>query len=188
MEREILASLLPTLMEEAKEALEKTIYPRDLHFPDLPNKILVAIGMRRSGKTFFLYREMQKLLGNRVSWQRILYLNFEDDRLLPLDQKGLATLIESFYTLYPENHDRICYLFLDEIQNVEGWAAVVRRFFDTKKVRIHLSCSSAKLLSREIASSLRGRSFAVEVWPYSFLEFLRVRRLSVPSLPFAYTI
>src|ERR1041385_7466312 len=101
---------------------------RAAQFPQAPNKIKVAIGMRRAGKTYFLYQQILQLIEESVEKNSILYINFEDDRLLPLDQKKLAGLIEAFYELYPENHERKCYLFLDEIQNVTDWPLVIRRF------------------------------------------------------------
>lgn len=183
MQRDRFRGLLPTLFEELEDTLQQNIYPRTLAFPDVPKKIGVAIGMRRAGKTFFLYQQIKELLEKKVPRQRILYVNFEDDRLLPMDQKGLAALIDSFYSLYPENHDQLCTLFLDEIQNVSGWPAVIRRLFDTKKLKIFLSGSSAKLLSKDIASALRGRSLAIEVWPYSFEEHLQVQNSNEFSLP-----
>ena len=71
---------------------------------------------------------------------------------------------------------------MDEIQNAENWPIVIRRFFETKQVKIFLSGSSAKLLSKEIATSLRGRSFAVEIWPFSFMEYLQVKNESISEL------
>jgi predicted AAA+ superfamily ATPase len=113
----------------------------------------------------------------------MLYINFEDDRLLPMDQKSLAALLDAFYTLYPDNHQHRCYLFLDEIQNVEDWQLVIRRFFDTKNVQIYLTGSSAKLLSKEIATSLRGRSISMEIWPYDFNEYLSMLHFDKPKKP-----
>lgn len=179
MEKDRFKSLLPTLFEELTDTLQQKIHPRALAFPDVPGKIGVAIGMRRVGKTFFLYHQIKKLLERKIPRRRILYVNFEDDRLLPMDQKGLSDLIASFYSLYPENHDHLCYLFLDEIQNVTGWPLVIRRFLDTKKLKIFLSGSSAKLLSKDIASALRGRSLAIEVWPYSFEEYLQTQDINL---------
>lgn len=167
-------SLIQLLLGEFynKIASLKHMVERDARFPEAPDKIKVAIGMRRAGKTYFLYQKILQLLKDGVDKRAILYINFEDDRLLPLDQRKLAKMIEAFYELYPENHDYKCYLFLDEIQNVEEWPLVVRRFHDSKNVEIYLSGSSSKLLSREIATNLRGRSLATEIWPYSFDEYL----------------
>lgn len=155
---------------------------RDAQFPDAPNKIKVAIGMRRTGKSYFLYQQILKMINAGINKTSILYINFEDDRLLPLNQQKLAKLVEAFYSLYPENHEKKCYLFLDEIQNVESWPLVIRRLHDTKNVEIFLTGSSAKLLSKEIATSLRGRSLAVEIWPYSLHEFIRAKNIEIDRI------
>lgn len=167
-------TVLILLLEEFHTKLTSlpALVPRSAIFPAVENKIKVAIGMRRTGKTYFIFQKIRQLIQEKVSLTQILYLNLEDDRLLPLTRDKLAKLLEGFYSVYPENHERKCYLFLDEIQNVDDWAIVIRRFFDTKNVEIYLTGSSAKLLSTEIATSLRGRSLATEVWPYSFDEYL----------------
>jgi predicted AAA+ superfamily ATPase len=175
------AALLQVVMGEfrAKLSTLSEIVPRDAQFLEAPGKIQVAVGMRRAGKTYFLYQQVLKLLQEGVNQSAILYINFEDDRLLPLNEQKLARLVDAFYSLYPENHDRKCYLFFDEIQNVVNWPLVIRRLHDTKNALIFLSGSSAKLLSKEIATSLRGRSLATEIWPYSFSEFMRGKKVFV---------
>ena len=174
-------AVLQILLGEFHDKLSRLdeMVERDVRFPVAPNKVKVAIGMRRAGKTYVIYQHILKLLQEGVSKTALLYINFEDDRLRPLNQKKLAKLVEAFYSLYPENHDRKCYLFLDEIQYVEGWPLVIRRLHDSKNAEIFLTGSSAKLLSKEIATSLRGRSLSVEVWPYSFNEFLRAKKVSI---------
>lgn len=169
-----LQTLILTLVTEFKEKISETKNSviRQYEFSCIPNMINVAIGMRRVGKTFMLFQEIRRLLDAQVPIERILYLNMEDDRLLPAGKSDLAKLLEAFYTLYPDNHNHECYFFLDEVQNVDDWPIVVRRFLDSKKIRIYLTGSSSKLLSKEIATSLRGRAFAKEIWPYSFSEYL----------------
>lgn len=177
--------LLETLLLEFKDklALMDGIVPREATFPQAANQIKVAIGVRRCGKTYLCLEKVRQYLQAGIPLSRILYINFEDDRLIPAGQEKLVSLLEAFYTLYPENHDQLCYLFLDEIQNVEGWPIVIRRFLDTRRVEIFLTGSSSKLLSKEIATSLRGRSLSTEVWPYSFKEYLSARQImSVTSL------
>ncbi len=172
-----MTSLIKTLHEEFQLKLDqlRTTTPRNASFPTMDNKIKVAIGMRRTGKTYFVFQKIQELLKQDIPLSQILYINFEDDRLLPMDQQQLAKLLDSFFAANPENHEKRCYFFLDEIQNVEDWPLVIRRFFDSKNIDIYLSGSSAKLLSKEIASSLRGRSISTEIWPYSFQEFLTAK-------------
>lgn len=183
-----MSNLLNTLLFEFKEKLIATekSWHRDASFPEVPEKIKVALGMRRSGKTYFLLQTIAKLINEQhIPLQRILYLNFEDDRLLPCTQDNFRDLLDGFYRLYPDNHDQLCYLFLDEVQNVENWALVIRRIFDTKKVQVFLSGSSAKLLSKEIATELRGRSIATEIWPLSFKEYLNVHDAVIQTDLFA---
>jgi predicted AAA+ superfamily ATPase len=179
--------LLITLQDEFLERLnqsQNSIY-RDYSFAKIANKVKVAIGMRRAGKTYFLLQIIRSLLQHGVNIKQVLFINFEDDRLLPCDQKTLANLLEDFYSLYPENHDRVCYLFLDEIQNVADWPLVIRRFQDSKNVEIYLSGSSAKLLSKDLHTALRGRSISKEIWPFSFNEYLHAVNYLIPTPPFA---
>jgi predicted AAA+ superfamily ATPase len=179
-------STIQTLQEEFRAALALTekSTPRAYQFPESKNIIKVAVGMRRSGKTYFLFQTIRRLVSDGIDLERILYINFEDDRILPMDHKSMGQMIDSWYTLYPENHDRCCYLFLDEVQNVEGWPLVLRRMLDTKNIQIYVTGSSAKLLSKEIATSLRGRSLSIEILPYSYPEYLTAHHLELPSKPF----
>lgn len=179
------ATLLQTLQEEFRSALaltEKSV-PRGYEFPEAKNIIKVAVGMRRSGKTYFLFQTIRKLLSEGVDLSRVLYINFEDHRILPMDHKAMGQMIDAWYTLYPNHHDHCCYLFLDEVQNVEGWPVVLRRLLDTKNIQIYVTGSSAKLLSKEIASSLRGRSLPIEILPYSYREFLTSHHRELPKVP-----
>lgn len=178
--------ILETLQEEFQTALALTAKSvhRNYKFPEAKNVIKVAVGMRRSGKTYFLFQTIRELLSEGLPKSRVLYLNFEDDRILPIDHKAMGRMIDAWYTLYPDNHNHCCYLFLDEVQNVEGWPLVLRRILDTKNIQIYVTGSSAKLLSKEIASSLRGRSLAIEILPYSYAEYLVAHHLDLPSKPF----
>lgn len=177
--------MLATLLEEAQEkvAMASGAVVRQIEFPEAKGVIKVAIGMRRAGKTYFLYQTIHKLLASGVHWQQILLINFEDERILPMTAKEMGALLDGFYTLYPENHNRTCYLFLDEVHNVEDWQLVVRRFFDSKNVEMYLTGSSAKLLSKEIATNLRGRSLSVEVWPFNFKEYRLAHNIAEASQP-----
>lgn len=179
-------TILQTLQEEFRAALELTEKSvlRSYKFPEGKNIIKVAVGMRRSGKTYFLFQTIRQLLSAGIALDRILYINFEDDRILPIDHKAMGQMIDAWYTLYPDNHNHCCYLFLDEVQNVEGWPLVLRRILDTKNIQIYVTGSSAKLLSKEIATSLRGRSLSIEILPYSYLEYLTAHHLELPSKPF----
>lgn len=169
-----MSELLNLIRDELLIKINKlsNIVKRNVHIPDMPNKIKVVIGMRRTGKTYYLLDKIKQLLDKGLPYSRIIYINLEDDRLQPMNAKQLAALIDEFYALYPDNHHQHCQLFFDEIQTVEDWPKYIRRLQDTKDVDIYLTGSSAKLLSKEIATELRGRSVAFEMWPLSFQEYL----------------
>lgn len=145
---------------------------REVKIPTDISKVVVVYGARRSGKTFLFYNSINSLINRGVSKEFIVYINFEDDRLINLRINDLNNLLEAYYELYPENLNSILYFYLDEIQNIQGWEAFVRRVNDSKKIRIFLTGSSAKLLSKEIATSLRGRCLTYALYPFSFKEFL----------------
>lgn len=130
--------ILATLLEEAFDTLSqaRNSVKRHLEFPKTKDTIKVAIGMRRFGKTYFLYQTINHLLSAGVAQQQILMINFEDDRLLPMSAKEMGALLDAFYTLYPDNHDKRCYFFLDEVQNIPDWHLVVRRYFDSKNAQL----------------------------------------------------
>lgn len=154
-------------------------FDRDLKVPLLPKKVITVYGARRSGKSFYFYTLIKKLLQKDIKKERILYINFEDDRILPLTFKELNLLIEAYFELYPENKDKEIFLFLDEIQNIKNWEVFVRRIYDKEKVRIFITGSSSKLLSREIATSLRGRTLSFALFPLSFKEFLKFKEAAL---------
>ncbi len=145
---------------------------RQIRLPWIQGKIDTVIGMRRSGKTWFLYQVMRELLQEGFPADALLYLNFEDERLMPITPSDLHHIPDTFYRRYPHLKERQCVYFFDEIQNVQGWESFVRRLLDSENVHICLTGSSARLLSTEIATSLRGRSLATEIFPFNFAEFL----------------
>lgn len=170
-------NLLIELQTELTDNLgQLNIFDRQITIPHLPGKIKTFIGMRRTGKTHTLLQLIKTWNAQGIEPSRILYLNFEDDRLYPISQEKFQQIIEAYYELYPENYDRTCYLMFDEIQVVENWYRVVRRLLDTKRAQIYLTGSSAKLLSTEISTTLRGRSFAIEIWPFGFYEYLSYKK------------
>ena len=154
------------------------IVSRDYDIPTTTKKVVSLIGVRRSGKTYILYSLIEKLRKS-IDPQNIVYINFEDDRLFPLKLENLDDLMEGYYELYPEKREEKVYLFLDEVQNVEGWEKYIRRIDDTLNLQLYITGSSSKLLSSEIATSLRGRTITYEVFPFSFKEYLRHKEIEV---------
>jgi len=140
--------------------------------------ILAITGPRRSGKTYLCFYLMKSLM-KRVSKENILYINFEDEKLLQADAEDIDNLVNTYYELFNINNKQKIYLFLDEIQNVKNWDAWVRRIQETKKnIKLVLTGSSSKLLSKEISTKLRGRVINIEVFPLSFKELLEWRHIS----------
>jgi predicted AAA+ superfamily ATPase len=147
---------------------------RDVRLPKVDNKAHAIIGMRRSGKTTFLMQCLAERLAAGVPREALLYLNFEDERLTELRSEDLQWILEDYYRLLPQWRDRrTATFFLDEIQLVDGWERFVRRLMDSERIGIFLSGSSSRLLSRELASSMRGRALQTVVLPFSFRETLR---------------
>lgn len=128
--------------------------------------------MRRSGKTWFLYQTISDLLAKGAKKESILYINFEDERMLPIKTTDLHEIPDVYYRRYPHLKDIECTFLFDEIQNVPGWEMFIRRLLDQENAHICITGSSARLLSREIATSLRGRSTPTEIFPFSFTEAL----------------
>lgn len=147
--------------------------PRRLEVTPVPNKATICIGARRSGKSTYLFQLIQKLLDSGVSQKNILYINFFDDRLHALQADNLGMILEAYFTLFPEkkNTEKI-YLFFDEIQVIPGWESFTDRVMRTENCQVYITGSSAQMLSREIATQMRGRALSWEVFPFSFLEFL----------------
>jgi len=143
---------------------------RELELPIDINKAITVIGLRRVGKTYLLYQTIKKLLKMGLKIENIFYINFEDNRLEGLTSKDLSRIVELYRKYNPESE--IMYLFFDEIQNIVGWEKFVRRLLERRNVRIFVTGSSSKLLSKEIATSLRGRSISFKLFPLSFREFL----------------
>ena len=151
------------------------VAPRTLELPTTARKVVTLVGIRRTGKTYLLYQTMRRLLAEGVDRRRILYLNFEDDRLLPIRTDELDLILRGHEELYPDVTNGKKYLFFDEVQNVPSWETYIRRLHDTENAHIFVTGSSSHLMSRELATGLRGRSVSYEVFPLSFGEFLAFR-------------
>lgn len=177
--------ILRQLIVDSLAAALPSFTRRDARLPAVPGKALAVIGMRRSGKTTFLWQCLAERLAAGTPRSALLYLNFEDERLLGMGTAELQWVVEEYFRLQPQWRDsKTVTFFLDEIQAVPGWESFTRRLMDSEKVDIFLSGSSARLLSREVASSMRGRAMEVLIHPFSFRESLRHIGLE-PSLPWS---
>lgn len=159
--------------------------PRRVHGAvSLPGKATAVVGMRRAGKTTYLNQLRRERLERGVARERLPYLNFEDERLAGLAAKDLNLLLEEYYRRFPalRGTETVTWC-LDEIQVVPGWERFVRRVLDSEKVELFFSGSSAALLSRELATAMRGRAWEVVIHPFSFEEYLRHHGHAIPEHP-----
>jgi len=151
--------------------------PRNREFPEVEGKADVIIGMRRTGKTWFCYQKIKELIASGIKKEQILYLNFEDERLLEFKIHHFQEIIDVYFGKYPENRKARSYFFFDEIQRIDLWETFIRRLIDTEDIQVFITGSSSKLLGSEIATSLRGRSLSIEIFPFSFTEYLKFHGL-----------
>ena len=142
------------------------IVPRDYSFDESFNYVLT--GVRRAGKSYLLYQRIRQLLNNGYGWEDILYISFEDERIAEM---MVSTDLNLLLELHLEKYGKRPILFLDELQNIDGWEFFARRLADSK-YRVYITGSNAKALSSEISTTLGGRYIEMKVYPYSFKEYL----------------
>ena len=147
-----------------------------------PGKATAVFGMRRAGKTTFLHQIRGEVIAEGGSPLLAPYLSFEDERLIDLTASDLGLVLDEHARMLPaEAGDASVVWCLDEIQLVAGWERLVRRLLDERRAHVFVSGSSAALLSREIASSLRGRAWPVLIHPFSFEEACRHQGIATPE-------
>jgi uncharacterized protein len=137
----------------------------------LPHTVVIS-GLRRVGKSTLLAQ-----LAHRLGEDLFYYVNFEDDRFLRFQAEDANDLYQTLVELFGERKVFI----IDEVQNVTGWEHFVRRFMD-QGIKFFITGSNASLLSRELGSRLTGRYVPVELFPFSFVEFLRFKGYAIPDL------
>ena len=167
MRKEIIKNLITDFHKVSTPSAKQRL----LEIPVNSKKIIALTGVRRSGKTYQLYNVITRLIKQKIKLKNILYFNFEDERI---DKNSfiLNNIIESYQGLYPEINLGDCYFLFDEIQNISGWEKFTRRIYEQISKNIFITGSNSKLLSREISTSLRGRSINFEIFPLSFEEYL----------------
>ena len=157
--------LRQVLYDNQKDIEKYDVFPRDTDLDSFP--LQVFVGVRRSGKSFLLFQKIRQLLQEGHGWDDMLYLDFEDTRLGSFSSEDFNLILECHQEMYGKRP----MLFLDEMQNVDGWQKFARNLAD-KKYHVFITGSNAKMLSKEIMSALGGRYIPVEVYPFSFREFL----------------
>lgn len=169
MNRDVLKQII---IDQKEMYLDNPLISRDYDLEENVNYCFV--GIRRTGKSYMMYQQIHNLMNDGISSSQIIYVNFEDERLLEIGVDDLNTILEIGIEFSGSKGKP--YLFLDEIQNVDGWEKFVRRVADMK-YRINITGSNSKMLSKEIASTLGGRFMIVNVFPYSFKEYLSANHI-----------
>ena len=144
----------------------------------------VFVGVRRAGKSFVLFEKMQKMLRDGRTWNEMLYLNFEDERLVGFDCDDFNKILECHIEMGGNEKPM---MFLDEIQNISGWEKFARRLAD-RKFAVWITGSNANMLSKDIMTTLGGRYLPIEVYPFGFEEYLRARDIPYDSRTIAGTM
>lgn len=158
-------TLKQVMLDNQKDVEQYDIFPRHYDLDNFP--LMIFVGVRRSGKSFLLFQKMRQLLADGKGWDEMLYLDFEDTRLEGFSADDFNLILECHQEMYGKRP----MLFLDEIQNVDGWQKFARNLAD-KKYSVFITGSNAKMLSKEIMAALGGRYLPVEVYPFSFKEYL----------------
>jgi predicted AAA+ superfamily ATPase len=163
--------VLKRIILENQEIISgKKLISRNYSIPETDH-ITVLTGIRRCGKTHVLYEKAKKF-----EPERILFLDFEDERLINLNSRSnYDIIIDSYKTLFPSLEP---ILFFDEIQNLENWHLYLKRLH-VKGHKIYVTGSNAHLISREIATFLKGRSLETTIYPFSFPEFLKLKNIEL---------
>lgn len=158
-----------TLIREGQEEIRDIeLYERPLDFEEQGRYVLV--GVRQAGKSYMLYKRVRQLLRNGHHLEEIVYIDFDDERLVGMKADDFDLILQAYQSVYP--HTPL--LFFDEIQNVEGWEHFARRLAN-RKFQVFITGSNAKMLSRDIQTVLGGRYLDETIYPYSFYEYLEAQ-------------
>lgn len=167
--------LKQVLLDNQKDVEKYNIFYRDYDLDSFP--FMVLVGVRRSGKSFLLFQKIRKMLKDGHKWDEMLYLDFEDSRLEGFTADDFNLILECHQEMYGMRP----MLFLDEIQNVDGWQKFARNLAD-KKYSVFITGSNAKMLSKDIMSALGGRYLPTEVYPLDFKEYLKSKNIKFDNL------
>ena len=160
------------LINKQREVDEAVIVNRSVNFEENGNYVIV--GVRHAGKSYLLDQRVRQLQAAGMGWDEILFVDFEDERLAEFQTEDFNSLLEAHLELYGKKP----VVFLDEIQNISHWEKFVRRLADAK-YRVYVTGSNAKMLSKEVATTLGGRFFIYDTYPYSFKEYLAAQQVEL---------
>lgn len=157
------------------------LIPREQALPINSGKIVTVPGVRRCGKSSQMEMVVNRLLQKGVARERLLWVSFDDERLVKMKSDELEQIIEAYREMYPDIDIKGAYIFFDEIQLIDGWEYFVMRLYKHYTKNIFISGSNATMLSSELKTALRGWPFEVETLPLSFKEYCRFKGVNTDS-------
>ena len=171
MEKEAIS----TIIREGQDYIpEIELYNRPMEFERKGNYVFV--GVRQCGKSYMLYQRIQQLLKEGHNIREMVYINFDDERLRQMKAEELDLILQA----YASSNEGKPLLFFDEIQNIEGWEHFARRLAN-QKFQVFITGSNAKMLSRDIATTLGGRYWTRNVYPFSFKEYIGFQNITLDA-------
>ena len=171
MEKRIIKTIIH---EKQQEIASIELIERPVFLEESCNYVFV--GLRRAGKSYLMFQHIQSVIkSGKATIEDVLYINFEDERISSIKVDELNQLLESYREMYENKRPLI---YLDEIQNIEGWEHFARRLADSK-YRVYITGSNAKMLSRDIATTLGGRYVIKEIYPFSLSEYLTYKEITL---------
>ncbi len=170
---------LKSLIAMRQEEFPTDLKPRENPLPIESGKIVTVPGVRRCGKSSKMEAVVNALLSNGVDRRRILWIGFDDERLVKMDSEKLGKILEAYQEMYPDIALKDVYMFFDEIQLIEGWEYFVIRLYKHYSKHIYVSGSNATMLSTELKTALRGWPLEEETMPLSFREYCNFKGVNV---------
>ncbi|MEF3280552.1 MAG: ATP-binding protein [Elusimicrobiota bacterium] len=178
--KQILKEIIISNEEFILNRITNVIPRKGLFFPETLKKVVILYGIRRSGKTYILYDLFKK------HKDTALYIDFEDERLSDFKISDFEVLKEAFLELKPEVLKKNIVFLLDEIHNIKGWEKFIRRIVEKDNFKVFITGSSSRMMPKEIQTSLRGRSWSIEITPFSFKESLFIKNIDAESKDIVY--
>lgn len=167
------------LIREGQETIRDVeLYDRPFEFEDHGRYVLV--GVRQAGKSYMLYKRAKQLLAQGLQLEELVYIDFDDERLLEMTYQDFDTILQAYMSAYQY---KPIFLF-DEIHNIDGWEHFARRLAN-QKYTVYITGSNARMLSRDIHTTLGGRFTDEKIYPYSFAEYLGAQGI-VPGREWAF--
>ena len=165
MDKKVIKAIIGEKQQEIKEV---KLLQRGEIFDSQSRYVLT--GIRRAGKSYTLYQDMlNKMSSGMAKVEDFLYIHFEDERIASIEASELGLILDAYWEMYDQKHP---YIYLDEIQNITGWEKFARRLAESKH-HVMITGSNAKMLSKEITTTLGGSYIPRDIYPFSFEEYLQ---------------